>query len=64
MIDRAHGRSAFAPLAQLGRARALERMGDIAGSRTMYNTFLNTWKDADSDLTILVAAKQEVRALE
>jgi len=64
VIDRAHGRSAFAPLAQLGRARALERMGDIAGSRTMYNTFLNTWKDADSDLTILVAAKQEVRALE
>ena len=62
--ERAHRRSAFAPIALLGRARALGRVGDTSGSRTIYDTFLNTWKDADSDLPILVAARQEVRPLD
>jgi hypothetical protein len=64
VIDRAHGRSFYAPLAQLGCARALKRMGDLAGSRTMYGDFFTVWKDADPDLPILVAAKQEYARLE
>jgi serine/threonine protein kinase/tetratricopeptide (TPR) repeat protein len=64
VIDRAHGRSTFAPIARLGRGRALGRMGDIAGSRAMYGNFFAAWSDADPDLPILVAAKQEYARLE
>ncbi len=63
VIDRANAWSSYAPIAQLGRARALRRMGDIAGSRMMYLDFFTAWKDADSDLPILVAAKQEYARL-
>ena len=51
------------PIALLGRARALAQMGDKSGSRIMYETFLTNWKDADSDLIILGAAKQELARL-
>jgi serine/threonine protein kinase/tetratricopeptide (TPR) repeat protein len=64
VIDRAQGRSPFASIAQLGRARALVRMGDITGSRTTYRDFITAWKDADTDLPILIAAKQEYARLD
>jgi hypothetical protein len=61
VIDYGHGWSLFAPIARLGRARAVGRMGDIAGSRAMYKDFFTSWKDADPELPILLAAKQSVR---
>ena len=64
LYERANRLSAFAPIALLGLARALAQTGDTAASIRMYETLLNVWRDADSDLTILIAAKQEVRALE
>lgn len=62
VIDHGH-RSRFIPIAQLGRARALRRMDDIAGSRALYESVLDLWKDADLDLPILVAAKEEYARL-
>ena len=46
---------------QLGRAYALQ--GDTAKSRAAYQDFLTLWKDADSDIPILVAAKAEYAKL-
>ena len=42
---------------QLGRAYAMQ--GDTAKSRTAYQDFLTLWKDADSDIPILIAARAE-----
>ncbi len=47
------------PLAQLGLARAAALAGDKARSRQAYQDFLALWKDADSDLPILVEARRE-----
>ena len=47
------------PLAWLQRARAQKMMGDEAASRKSYETFLNLWKDADSDIPIYQQAKSE-----
>ena len=47
------------PLARLGKARAGALAGDLTTSRTAYQDFLTWWKDADSDLPVLVAAKAE-----
>ncbi len=47
------------PLAYLGLARATALTGDIAQSRKAYEDFLSVWKDADSDLPVLRAAKHE-----
>ena len=58
------GWSPYAPLAHLGRARALRRMDDIARSRAVYDSFFMRWKNADPDLPILEAAKQEYAQLE
>jgi eukaryotic-like serine/threonine-protein kinase len=52
---------ALAPL-QLGRAFALS--GDLAKSKTAYQDFLTLWKDADSDIPILVQAKAEYARLQ
>ncbi len=51
------------PLAylELGRAKALT--GDVAGAGIAYQDFLTLWKDADSDIPILVAAKAEYAKL-
>jgi hypothetical protein len=38
-------------------------MGDLGKSRTMYESFFDLWKDADFDIPILVAAKQEYAVL-
>jgi tetratricopeptide (TPR) repeat protein len=52
----------FSPLHALARlelARARARAGDAAASRTEYGRFLELWKDADSDLPVLKAARAE-----
>jgi tetratricopeptide (TPR) repeat protein len=46
---------------QLGRLFALS--GDLARSKTAYQNFLTLWKDADSDIPILVQARAEYARL-
>ena len=49
--------------AQLGLARAYAIGGDKAIAKKAYQDFFATWKDADADLPMLVAAKKEFAAL-
>ena len=51
-------------LAQLYLARAYVIEGDKAKARTAYQDFLASWKDADSDLPLLSAAKGEYAKLQ
>jgi DNA-binding winged helix-turn-helix (wHTH) protein/tetratricopeptide (TPR) repeat protein len=53
----------FAPLAQLGLARAYAMHGDRNESRKAYGEFFTTWKDADPDIPILRQAKAEYEKL-
>jgi predicted Zn-dependent protease len=53
----------YAPLAQLGLARAYAGQGDRGKSRKAYDDFFATWKDADPDIPILLQAKAEYRKL-
>jgi DNA-binding winged helix-turn-helix (wHTH) protein/tetratricopeptide (TPR) repeat protein len=53
----------YAPLAQLGLARAYAMEGDQAKSRKAYDDFFTTWKDADPDIPILRQAKAEYKKL-
>ncbi len=46
-------------LARLGVARARVLAGDSAGAKKAYQEFFTLWKDADSDIPILKAAKAE-----
>lgn len=48
--------SVLYPLAQLGKARAMK-------DKREYELFFNMWKDADSDLPVLIAAKREYNEL-
>jgi tetratricopeptide (TPR) repeat protein len=50
-------------LAQLGLARAHAGAGDIQQARRAYQDFLAEWKDADSDLPLLVEGKAEYARL-
>jgi DNA-binding winged helix-turn-helix (wHTH) protein/predicted Zn-dependent protease len=54
---------AFAPLAQLGLARAYAGQGDRENSRKAYENFFTTWKNADPDIPILREAKAEYKEL-
>jgi eukaryotic-like serine/threonine-protein kinase len=57
---------AWAPFyaqAQLGLARAYAMAGDKPNAKKAYQDFFVTWKDADADLPMLVAAKKEFAAL-
>src|SRR5262249_30778647 len=47
------------PLSKLQIARAYVKGGETAKARTAYQDFLAAWKDADPDLPVVVAAKQE-----
>jgi eukaryotic-like serine/threonine-protein kinase len=47
------------PLAQLGLARAATMQNDTAKARKAYEDFFALWKDADSDISILIEAKKE-----
>ena len=49
--------------AQLGLARAYVMAGDKGNAKRAYEAFFLTWKDADPDLPMLVAGKQEYAAL-
>jgi tetratricopeptide (TPR) repeat protein len=56
----------FAPFyaqAQLGIARAFAMGGDKASAKKAYEAFFLTWKDADADLPMLLAAKKEYGSL-
>ncbi len=53
----------FYAQAQLGLARAYAMGGDKADAKKAYEAFFTTWKDADADLPMLVAAKKEYAAL-
>ncbi len=55
--------SGFLPLAQLGLARAHAAQGDSAKAKTGYQDFFATWKDADPDVPVLIAAKAEYSKL-
>ena len=47
------------PLAHLGVARAYALQGNKAASKREYQTFLDLWKDADSDVPVLQQARRE-----
>jgi eukaryotic-like serine/threonine-protein kinase len=51
-------------LAHLGLGRAYTLQGDKAKARAAYNDFLRIWKDADPDIPILIAAKDEFAKLQ
>ena len=51
------------PMAHLGLARALAAAGDRDGSRRAYADLFEIWKNADSDLPVLVQARLEAAAL-
>jgi eukaryotic-like serine/threonine-protein kinase len=51
------------PLSHLGLARVLARQNKIEMARDEYRAFLDAWKDADSNLPQLQAAKQEFASL-
>jgi eukaryotic-like serine/threonine-protein kinase len=54
------------PVVQVARvwlARALARSGDAAGARRTYQEFFDAWKEADSDVPLLLAARKEFGAL-
>ena len=55
--------SALYPLAHLGLARAAALLGDTAKARQEYQEFFTIWKDADSDLPILIEAKKDFEKL-
>jgi eukaryotic-like serine/threonine-protein kinase len=48
---------------QLGLARSYAMAGDKSGAKKAYEAFFTTWKDADTDLPMLIAAKKEYAAL-
>jgi eukaryotic-like serine/threonine-protein kinase len=50
-------------VAQLGLARAYVMTGDKANAKKAYEALFVTWKNADADLPLLVAAKKEYAAL-
>jgi tetratricopeptide (TPR) repeat protein len=51
------------PAAQVGLARAAKMMGDSARAKKTYQQFFAFWKDADSDIPLLLAARKEYAAL-
>jgi eukaryotic-like serine/threonine-protein kinase len=53
----------YAPLAQLGLARAYSAQADREKSRRAYDDFFATWKDADPDIPVLRQARAEYSRL-
>lgn len=52
------------PLAHLGLARSIALTGDAEAARQAYRNFFSVWKDADSDLPIMVEAWSEFEKLQ
>jgi hypothetical protein len=59
----AQGNPPFYAQVQLGLARAYLMASNKAEAKKSYEAFFLTWKDADADLPILIAAKKEYAAL-
>jgi tetratricopeptide (TPR) repeat protein len=55
--------SALYPPAHLGVARATVMEGNAAKGRQSYQDFFTLWKDADTDIPILIEAKKEYEQL-
>jgi serine/threonine protein kinase/Flp pilus assembly protein TadD len=55
--------SALYALAHLGAARAAALQEDTAKARQAYQDFFALWKDADTDLSVLIEAKKEYAKL-
>ena len=55
--------SALYPLAHLGLARSAALQGDAAKARKAYEDFFALWKDADTDIPVLIEAKKEYEKL-
>jgi eukaryotic-like serine/threonine-protein kinase len=53
----------YAPLAQLGIARAYAAQADREKSRKAYDEFFTTWKDADPNIPVLRQAKAEYKKI-
>jgi DNA-binding winged helix-turn-helix (wHTH) protein len=51
------------PLSYVGVARGAALAGGTAGARKAYETFFELWKDADSDVPILIQARKEYARL-
>jgi DNA-binding winged helix-turn-helix (wHTH) protein/tetratricopeptide (TPR) repeat protein len=65
LLDR-RGSDPFSPLhavSRLGLARALAQSGQRDGSLAAYQQFLKAWKDADVDVPVLLAAREECARL-
>jgi hypothetical protein len=56
-------RSPICAIVRLGLACAQAASGEVASARTTCQDFFAGWKDADPDLPILIAAKQEYARL-
>jgi tetratricopeptide (TPR) repeat protein/predicted Ser/Thr protein kinase len=65
IVDRSPAPPSITPsiVAIVGLARVRAAAGDVAGARQAYDQFLDLWKDADPDLALLAAARQERAAL-
>jgi len=55
--------SAIGALAHVGLARSYVLSGDTTKAAAAYRDFLALWKDADSDIPILIDAKSEYARL-
>jgi tetratricopeptide (TPR) repeat protein len=55
--------SIFVPLSQVYYARTLGRLGKVDESRKAYERFFELWRNADANVPILAAAKEEYRRL-
>jgi tetratricopeptide (TPR) repeat protein len=51
------------PMAHLGLARATVLQGDLPKARHAYEEFFALWKDADTDLPVLIQARREYNAV-
>jgi class 3 adenylate cyclase/tetratricopeptide (TPR) repeat protein len=65
IIDHASivGNEPIGALAHLGIARAYSLSGNSAKAKTAYQDFFTLWKDADSDIPLLIQAKAEYAKL-
>jgi tetratricopeptide (TPR) repeat protein/class 3 adenylate cyclase len=57
------GNEPIGALAHLGIARAYSLSGDTAKAKSGYQSFFTLWKDADSDVPLLIQAKAEYAKL-
>jgi len=59
-----HGPDVLSAISQLELGRVYQKQGDIPKARIAYQNFLAAWKDADTDLPLLLQAKAEYAKLQ